>query len=387
MKPSQSVKAQRQSCATPMRRRAAWARLASIALLSALLCLGATTVQAQTASVRFDPADGQVDVGQELQIDIWVENVDDLFGVDLRFSYDPALVDIVDADSSKAGIQIEAGTHPYPDFVVKNLVDESDATVWYAATQLRPREPATGSGRIARVTIRGRAAGTGSFDVINARLVTSGALEVSAESAGGEVSVLSAPEDTSVQPTSTRTRTPTAAPTLTPNPASPTVGATAPPGPTRLPDYPDPVVEPSRTPDVQAPLQTAIPTQAYPESGPTASSQAISQGQTEVALLTPGPAGLTAATSMAMPASVLPGSDAQPEPTGRYAMPAQPAPAVALALPTLEGLPRPQRAAASPEPLISKRIFACGVVLLVLVSLLLGLYLIRLERGRGSGAT
>jgi hypothetical protein len=45
-----------------------------------------------------------------------------------------------------------------PDFVVQNIADNQAGTIDYALTQLKPSEPRSGDGLLARVTFRGKKA-------------------------------------------------------------------------------------------------------------------------------------------------------------------------------------------------------------------------------------
>jgi hypothetical protein len=87
-----------------------------------------------------------------------IEQVSELFGAEIHLTFDPEVLEVVDADNAKDGIQIEPGTLPAPDFVVQNAADNQVGTVDYALTQLKPSEPRSGDGLLARVTFRGKRA-------------------------------------------------------------------------------------------------------------------------------------------------------------------------------------------------------------------------------------
>jgi hypothetical protein len=127
--------------------------------LSLLMVSGFTWAAAQSqAVVRIVPQTLKIRVGEVATVDLTVEQVSDLFGAQVHLTFDPAVLEVVDADASTEGIQVEPGTLPTPDFVVQNIADNQAGTIDYALTQLKPSEPRSGDGLLARVTFRGKKA-------------------------------------------------------------------------------------------------------------------------------------------------------------------------------------------------------------------------------------
>lgn len=135
------------------------------------------------AIVRPDPLVSTVPVGGTFTVTLYVEDVQGLYGVDVRLSFDTAILQVVDAAPATAGIQIAPlNTFLQPDFVVRrkacNGVDPTDADctgpglVWYAATQVSPSEAVSGSGPLAAVTFRRIQPGDTVLKVIHHELVT-----------------------------------------------------------------------------------------------------------------------------------------------------------------------------------------------------------------------
>ncbi len=133
-------------------------------------------------SVSLEPASSTVDMGEEALVTIQVTDVADLYGADVRISFDPALIEVI-------GSKIEPGTMPYPDFQVKNQVNNSAGTIWYAVTQINPREPVSGSGVMAQFTVRGKAPGTSALTFTNCQLVTRAGVAIPVTVTGGSVIV------------------------------------------------------------------------------------------------------------------------------------------------------------------------------------------------------
>ena len=90
-----------------------------------------------------------------LDVDLYVENVASLYGADVRLSFDPAAAQVVDAVPSTPGVQIQPlNSFLRPDFLVRREANNISGTIWYAATQVNPTLPVTGSGSLARVTFQ-----------------------------------------------------------------------------------------------------------------------------------------------------------------------------------------------------------------------------------------
>jgi hypothetical protein len=137
------------------------------ALIVAALLQGATASAApgQTAIVRPDPLVAAVPVGGQVVVNIYIQDVQNLYGADIRFSYDPAVLEVQDADPAVSGVQIQPlSTFLSPDFVARNkacnIVDTSDPAcpvagiLRYAVTQVNPSTPASGSGAVAAITFK-----------------------------------------------------------------------------------------------------------------------------------------------------------------------------------------------------------------------------------------
>jgi hypothetical protein len=109
--------------------------------------------------VRPDPAAVEVTAGTIQTIAVVLEDAADVYGIDVRASFDPSRIEIVDADPGKAGVQTAPGSFPQPDFVALNEVDNGAGTLRYVITQVNPTPPATGSGTLFTIQVRGKAGG------------------------------------------------------------------------------------------------------------------------------------------------------------------------------------------------------------------------------------
>lgn len=238
-------------------------------LLCLCLILGAVfeDVSAQSdALVRLQPVELLVGEGKTAAVEVWVEDVEDLYGLDIRLDFDPAVVEVVDADEGTDGLQIQPGELLNLDFVLRNTADNESGTAWFALTQVNPSEAASGEGIAFSVTFRGKEAGaSSSISITYAKLVEPTGAEIPAATEDGEVRVV-APEEAPEEPTKAPTRQPTLS-TPTPTEAP---DATA----TEAPSETEPTATPTAEPTSEGPTSepTAEPTTANGTSTPTGSA-------------------------------------------------------------------------------------------------------------------
>ena len=136
-----------------------------VLLLAFVGCLQVPAAQASprpapdAAFVRCEPASAAGQVGDILTVDLYVEGVSDLYGVDLQLAFDTAIADVVDEDAGLPGVQIlPLSGFLQPGFVARKDADNAAGTIQYANTQLNPTPPANGSGSVARIRLLGQAA-------------------------------------------------------------------------------------------------------------------------------------------------------------------------------------------------------------------------------------
>jgi hypothetical protein len=357
-------------------------------------------LRADDARLVFSPASAQVQVGAEIEVQVRMENVSELYGLDLRLRFDPALIEIVDVNSDMDKAQVIEGTFPYPDFLVRNEADNSAGTIWYAVTQLNPREPVSGSGTMMTIRLRGRAVGTAYLDVNAATFVDNNGLELSVALSSGEVVVLSAggaptatrtPTATQTpqpaeqgtnptlpaQPTSTRTPLPTLTLAVTSTPGTPgasTATVAASPG------YPSPIqatLTPSLTPTAgPSPTPGQAPTvEAYPGLPTPAIEEQPTPAEPGPATETPAQGGEPPEAPDGYPGPGEPAPAPVEERASTLSEPA--APALPITMPALAALPTRAPAAPPVKPLVAREVFICFVALLAIFTLALGIYLWR----------
>lgn len=377
--------------------------VAHAALVLLYLCAN-LRVRAVVASARVLPERTETTVGQTFEVRMVVENVVSFYGVDVRLSFDPSLLEVLDADTRQTGIQVQEGQFPYPDFVVRNKVDNSQGTIWYAITQLSPREPVNGTGTVLTAQLRARATGTALIGIIQGQFVNNAGVEIEVQTSGAEVAISGAdgstPPPAEATPSRTATWTPTGLPTSaatsTPQPAtagspthtgapfqSPTMQATSsgtvPPLPTHTstPETGTPtIVSPSpkfsSTPTAEgAPIESGSPTAL-----PKVTSTVLPTGG-----VSPVPSVRPTARGSATPTRVRPSYPATAPAVPPAGTPVgTSAPSAVAAVPTfaaatpVDATPAPTPGAG--DPLVPNEVFFCGMLLLVLFTLLLLQYVV-----------
>jgi hypothetical protein len=160
-------------------------------LLVALLLSGPLTGTGSAqegAVVRLEPLPGQEGAGA-IAVAIHIENATRLYGAEVHLAFDPARLEVQDADPDTEGVQIQAGDFPSPDFVVQNQADNARGTIDYAATQLAPREAVNGSGVLATVTVKGKDKGTSLLTFVGAKLADPDGHEIPSQTVDGQVEI------------------------------------------------------------------------------------------------------------------------------------------------------------------------------------------------------
>ncbi len=202
------------------------------------LCLAlvrAGSGHALATRVYLAPDSTILEPGQTLTVEIRIDGVSSLYGVDLSLGFNPETLAVLDGDgNSPDAPQILPGgfLNLTQAFTATNQVDNAAGTVRFLQALLYPAPPANGSGVLARVTFRALSPGN-SLLLLDAALANNVAEPIPAAISGGQILVLSAEPTATRTPTRsptpsvTRTLAPTATPTLTP-----THTATAGPSPT-----------------------------------------------------------------------------------------------------------------------------------------------------------
>ena len=214
----------------------------------------------------------EVAPGADLTLPLEVNGAQQLYGIDLQLKFDPALLQVVDADKNSPGVQVALGTFLDPGLMLFNEVDNTAGTISFAMSQVNPSEAKNGNGVLLVLTFNGLKAGVSNLKVTKLDMSTREGLAISGTAADSQVTVregaaAQGPVTIPTQAASGVITVPTLAPTAVPTAttqatatAKPTVTAmpTTPPMPTETAVLAKPIVA------TQAPIQ---PLQAAEKQG------------------------------------------------------------------------------------------------------------------------
>lgn len=148
-----------------------WRQATGTALIRVVLILLALAFMGRSAEgarygaatgagvIRFAVPSGSINVGAEVTVDIWLEDVSDVYGIDIAFSFDPDVVTVPAGQVLPLWEVFDSSNH----FTIRNEVDNVEGLGRYAIANLNPAEPFTGSGRVCSITFRAVGAGTGAL--------------------------------------------------------------------------------------------------------------------------------------------------------------------------------------------------------------------------------
>lgn len=262
-----------------------------LAALMAALAPSPAVMRAQTtASIGPTPASLEIAVGQTGTLTLVLDGAQEAYGIDVRGTFDPNVIELVAAAS---GGPLTAGGFIKPDFIVRNTIDNVAGTFQWAATQVNPTAPVSGSGPILIAQARGKTAGRStSIEITAVELSDRSGTALPVTRRTGTIKVLgSAGEATTVPPTAT------------PIPAG---GAGATPSPVATQATPTP----TQTSKVQSEGSTATPS---PIPAPTSTRAATPTGQSSPAPVAPATRAVLNVT--AQPAATANGAPAAPRAT------------------------------------------------------------------------
>lgn len=298
-------------------------KIARSLFLVALCLFFALPAAAAGPTVTFSPSPLESPAGQTVPLAVRITDVQGLYGFEMQFKFDPAVVEVIDADPNAAGIQLLPGDFLALDMLVHNQADNSAGTAEFVLTQINPSEAKSGAGVLLTIYLRGKAAGQGSaVEIVKAQFATRDGEAIDVALENGAVRVAAA-------------ATPAMSPTPLPTAPAPQINLTA--------------VATSDSPPATATRQTPVETR--PESTPTV-------------MLAPPAASATPARPTLPPAVV---TTATPvgAPTAMTEVPTGAAPAKQVvppaATPVTESLPAAtagQVVAAAPAPTATPQVFS-----------------------------
>jgi len=133
-----------------------------------------------------------VPVSGTVTVDLRIDNIQDLYAAQVELTFDPALIEVVDASDFDPGIQIEEGDFPIPDDVVRNQANNTNGTIEYAVSLRGVKPGVSGGGVLARITFHGLTEGVSPVDFTRSILSDPQSLPIDHVTQNGEVIVRSA---------------------------------------------------------------------------------------------------------------------------------------------------------------------------------------------------
>lgn len=223
--------------------------------------------------VRLVVTPGQINAGDTTTVQIQIDNVTNLTAADVQVSFDPAVLQGVDANDQQTGIQLQPGNLLTPDFIVTNNIDNATGLAQYALAQFGTTPPVSGSGVLATITFQGVADGVSLLTFALTDLVNVDSTIIAVTTQNGQITVgQGGPDPDTPTPTNTPTLDLVGTPTETPTPTTtlaPDVTPTDTPIPTSTPlPTVTPTASPTFTPIPPVPSATA-PVTILPPDGAT----------------------------------------------------------------------------------------------------------------------
>jgi len=125
--------------------------------------VGAASAQAGAEAGFFE--DYEVPPGQRFEVPFEVRAVEDLYAIDIEIRFDPAILQVEDANPDADGIQPALGTFLEAGLTLFNMVDNEAGLVRFAMSQVNPAEPKSGDGIVLVLTFIAGAEGESDLEI------------------------------------------------------------------------------------------------------------------------------------------------------------------------------------------------------------------------------
>jgi len=170
-----------------------------LCLALAALLGAASAGAAGPAIARPDPVVSKVAVGQTFVVNLYLQDIVDAYGADIRLCFDQTVLEAQDTDAFRPSIQIQPiSSFMNPGFVIKQEASNTPGDgaecptsgfVWYAFTQLNPAPPVSGSGPIAAIKFKALKNGVSPLTIVYHKAADRNGIEVPTSAQDGSVQV------------------------------------------------------------------------------------------------------------------------------------------------------------------------------------------------------
>ncbi|MFA7628492.1 MAG: cohesin domain-containing protein [Candidatus Dojkabacteria bacterium] len=133
--------------------------------------------------------DIQVRPGVAVEIPIDIEDVVDLYGIEIELEFDPTFWEFEDADPRREGIQPAIGTFLDPGMTLFSIIDMEEGRIHLVMSQVNPSEAKSGDGNILVLYASALKTGVTSFEVTKVELSTRDGIGIEVEGVDGEVTI------------------------------------------------------------------------------------------------------------------------------------------------------------------------------------------------------
>ncbi|MCG7534625.1 cohesin domain-containing protein [Pseudoalteromonas sp. OOF1S-7] len=108
---------------------------------------------AEQGRIYLETSNPKIKTGSEFYVDVIVDNLPEVYGVQLTLNYDAKSVTFIDQDAKTKGTQLEQGNFLDEKllYTLRNQADPQTGQIQYIASQVAPAQSAAGSGRLARL--------------------------------------------------------------------------------------------------------------------------------------------------------------------------------------------------------------------------------------------
>lgn len=133
--------------------------------------------------------DFEVQPGAVVEVPLEIRDVAELYAVDLELHFEPAVVQVQDANPDLEGVQPALGMFLDAGLTLFNTVDNEAGVVRFVMTQVNPSEAKSGSGVVLVLYLQGVAAGVSEMTLTSLELSTRSGEAIPVETVNGTITV------------------------------------------------------------------------------------------------------------------------------------------------------------------------------------------------------
>lgn len=131
----------------------------------------------------------EIQPGRRVEVPVRIEDVQDLYAIDIEIQFDPQVIQIEDADPRTEGIQPALGMFLDAGLTLFNSADNEAGVIRFVMSQINPSEPKSGDGIILVLYVVGAAEGESDLEITTLDLSTRAGEAIPAQAVDGKVTV------------------------------------------------------------------------------------------------------------------------------------------------------------------------------------------------------